>query len=169
MRPAPTTADPTLRGDQRPRCKASWGNRSPATWCGAALLCSRTRRVRSTNPPHPMDTHQSARHTPGHINARSTHPDTSMPAAHTRAHQWPHTNRPERIRPRADAQASKRHTAGISRAVWPIKTMQTVTRRSPVVPRVQSRCCNQPRLQRLDSQSGSDRAAPGCKHDARLS
>ncbi|OSX72667.1 hypothetical protein BU14_0415s0011 [Porphyra umbilicalis] len=91
-----------------------------------------------------------------------------MSAAHTRTHESAQTNRPERIRPQADAQASKRHTAGISLAVWPIKTMQTVTRRS-VVPRAQSRCCNQPRLQRLDSQSGSDCTASGCKYDARLS
>jgi len=69
-----------------------------------------------------------------------------MGAAHTRTHQWAHTNRPERIRPRADAQASKRHTAGMhqprrlanennanshttvtSRAACPIKMLQPAT------------------------------------------
>ena len=58
---------------------------------------------------------------------------------------------------------------GVGHDVWPTNARETVTRPAPIVARVQSRCRKQPRLQPLDSQSGSNRADQRCKHDARPS
>jgi len=118
----------------------------------------RRRPYTSTCAAHTR-THKWAQHTPGHINGRSTHPDTSMGA-----HKSTRKNPPAGGRTGVEAPHGGHQPRRVAN-----QTMQTVTRRSSVVPPVQSRCCNQPRLQRLDSQSGSDRAAPGCTHDARLS
>jgi len=47
---------------------------------------------------------------------------------------------------------------GVGHDVWPTNARETVTRPAPIVARVQSRCRKQPRIQPLDSQSGSNRA-----------
>jgi len=145
---AGTTAPPLL-GAERPSCARAHG------------VCAAP-----TNPSRTLQTGLSAPTTPSQGNgarqiARGKQPAGQPPTLS--AEQWAQTNRPEKIRPRADAQPSKRHMAGISRAVWLIKTMETVTRRSLVVPGVSPRCCNQRPLQRLDSESASNCAAPRWK------